>query len=144
MVKWVIYHFKGVVVEIVSKGQCKIIISLYMFHGMASSPYEKVNAFSYPPPPFPNKCKLLVHNKSFFYNVIQSPTKSLKSRPDSGKALSLKTYKAPLTSVTPDEPSSTKAELEKSYKRIADLEIRVHDLSTATSMVRLSAINSVV
>ena len=67
-------------------------------------------------------------------------TKSLKSRPDSGKALSLKTYKPPLTSVTPDEPSSTKAKLVKCYKRIANLEIRVHDLSTATSMVRLSAI----
>ncbi len=40
------------------------------------------------------------------------------------------TYKA-----SSNESSSSKAELGKCYKRIADLEIRVHDLSIAASTV---------
>lgn len=48
---------------------------------------------------------------------------------------SLGGFNPPQTSAEPDEMRPTKTDVEKCYKRIADLEIRVHDLSTTTNMV---------
>ena len=72
--------------------------------------------------------------KNVFASLVQSPPK-LRSPRALKKGGGLRDHKPPLTATMPGEPSSTKADLDKCYKRIADLEIRVQDLTVSSNMV---------
>ena len=77
-----------------------------------------------------------------YYNLLHMQGPDLKKREPTPPrrreaAVPFPAYAAPKPTTTVDEDSTMKDQLSKAWKRIADLETRIHDLTLQATMVSI-------